>query len=108
METSSQLLIVGIGGHVVAIDPGSGSELWRTKLKGRDFVTVSPAGARVFAGAGGELFCLDADSGQILWNNKLKGLGTGLVTFASSGEAAAVALLEARRRAAVAAAAASS
>lgn len=100
----SHLLMIGIGGHVVALDPATGTEIWKTKLKGSDFVTVSPAGSRVYAGASGELFCLDAATGQILWHNKLKGLGTGLVTFSSSAEAAAVAAIEARRRAAAAAA----
>jgi outer membrane protein assembly factor BamB len=105
MGTSTELLIIGIGGHVVAIDPSSGTEVWRTKVKRSEFVTVSPAGSVVFAGAGGELFCLDSAGGQILWHNKLKGLGTGLVTFASSEVAAAAAALAAKRRAAAVAAA---
>ncbi len=108
MGTGSQLLVIGIGGHVVAIDPASGTEVWRTRIKRADFVTVQPAGSVVFAGAGGELFCLDATGGQILWHNKLKGLGNGLVTFASSAEAAAAAGLAAKRRAAAAAVAATS
>jgi outer membrane protein assembly factor BamB len=102
MATSTQLLIIGIGGHAVAIDPSTGSEIWRTKLKGSDFVTVSPAEQQVFAGAGGELFCLEAATGRILWHNKLKGLGTGLVTFTASGDAAAVNLMVKRRQAAAA------
>jgi len=104
MATDTGLLIIGIGGNAVAIDPSSGAEVWRTPLKGRDFVTVSSAGLQVFAGAGGELFCLDAATGQILWQNKLKGLGTGLVTFTSTDEAAAARAVVARRRAAAAAA----
>jgi outer membrane protein assembly factor BamB len=108
MATGSQRLVIGIGGHVVALDPASGSEVWRTKLKRSEFVTVSPAGSVVFAGAGGELFCLDATAGQILWHNRLKGLGHGLIAFAGSDEAASAAAIAARRRAAAAAAAGAS
>jgi outer membrane protein assembly factor BamB len=108
MATGNRLLIIGIGGHAVAVDPSTGSEIWRTKLKGSDFVTVSPAGQQVFAGAGGELFCLDVGTGRILWHNKLKGLGTGVVTFSASDDAAAVAALVTQRRAAAAAAGAAS
>jgi outer membrane protein assembly factor BamB len=101
---NNEILIIGIGGHAMGIDPATGTELWRTKLKGGDFVTVHDAGPHVLAGAGGELFCLDAATGQILWNNKLKGLGTGLITFRSSDDSAAAAELAKRRRAAQAAA----
>lgn len=102
MKSNGDNLVIGIGGHAVALDAASGAEIWRTKLKGGDFVTVSLVGRHVFAGAGGELFCLDAAGGQILWRNRLKGLGTGLIAFASTDDAAAVAA-EARRRAAAAA-----
>lgn len=105
MAKNDQFLIIGVGGHAVAIDQSTGNELWRTKLKGGDFVTVSiDNNSRVLAGAGGELFCLDATTGSILWRNKLKGLGLGIITFASSAEAAAIAAAVAARRAAAAAA----
>lgn len=32
-------LIIGIGGHVVAIDPATGNEVWRSELRG-NYVTV--------------------------------------------------------------------
>jgi outer membrane protein assembly factor BamB len=100
------ILTIGIGGHIMAIDPSTGSELWRTKLKSNPFVTLRQEGARVFAGAGGELFCLDAATGSILWHNRLKGLGTGLIAFASETDAASAAALQAQEAAAVAATAA--
>ncbi len=104
----NEILVVGIGGHAVGIDPATGAELWRTKLKGSDFVTVCDAGQHVFAGAAGVLFCLETATGAILWNNQLKGLGRGLITFMASDDAAGAAALESRRRAAAAAAAAGS
>jgi outer membrane protein assembly factor BamB len=97
------LAIIGVGGHVVAVDVSSGTESWRTKLKGSDTVTIRLFGNRILAGAGGELFCLDENSGQIVWRNKLKGLGLGLVAFGNGDDAAAGARLLAERRAAAAA-----
>jgi outer membrane protein assembly factor BamB len=108
MGNSSQLLVIGIAGYVVAVDPASGTEIWRTRVKRSEFVTVAPAGSVVFAGAGGELFCLDAAGGQILWHNKLKALGTGVISFAGSDVAVSAAQLAARRRAAMVAAAGAS
>lgn len=75
---------IGVGSHVVAVQASSGEELWRTKLKSASYVTLHREGDLVFAGASGELFCLDAASGEIRWHNKLKGLGLGLVAFTSS------------------------
>jgi len=76
-------IILGIKSHVVSVDATSGRELWRTKLKGAQFVTVYQRRDRIFAGAAGELFCLDTARGSILWHNKLKGLGYGIVCFAA-------------------------
>lgn len=95
------VLVLGIGGHAVALDPQAGTELWRTKLKASSFVTVHVVGALVFAGAGGEVFCLDARSGDILWRNKLEGLGYGLVAFSGTGDAATAAAEQAEALAAV-------
>lgn len=80
----SDVVYIGVGSHVVALQASSGEELWRTKLKGTSYVTLHREGDVIFAGASGELFCLDASSGEIRWHNKLKGLGLGLVTFTSS------------------------
>jgi outer membrane protein assembly factor BamB len=98
-------LIVGIGGHAVGINLATGTEIWRVKLKGSNFVTIHQAGSHVLAGAGGVLFCLEAATGQIVWKNQLKGLGTGLISFVS-GDAAAAAEFVKRRNAEAAAAAA--
>ncbi len=98
------IVVFGIGGHAVAIDASTGTEIWRTKLKGSDTVTITLAAARVLAAAGGELFCLERDSGQILWHNNLKGLGLGLVAFGTAEDAPAGARILAQRRAAAAAA----
>jgi len=102
MASQSGHVIIGIGGHAVAIDPGSGTEIWRTKLKGSSFVTVWQAEGRVYAGANGELFCLDESSGSILWRNPLKGLGMGVVAFSGSTEMVIAAVRAAAAQAAAA------
>lgn len=103
-RTQRDVLPIGVGGHAVAIDTSTGTELWRTKLKRTSFVTVHQVGSRIYAGAGGELFCLDAATGHVLWRNKLKGLGLGVVAFAASDDVVSQAALQAQRAAAAAAA----
>src|SRR5450759_3007175 len=93
-------VIIGIGGHVVSIDPTTGTELWRTKLKGSDIVTTVLLNGRVYAGTKGELFCVDAQSGSVLWRNDLKSLGFGLVAFGRDEDAAIAERVIAQRRAA--------
>jgi outer membrane protein assembly factor BamB len=78
------VLFVGIKSSVVAVDIQTGDELWRTKLKGYDFVTVLWDGQHLVAANAGEVFALDPKSGTILWNNKFKGLGMGTVSLAST------------------------
>ena len=82
----SDVVYIGIGSHVVAIQSTSGEELWRTKLAHSSIVTISLEGDRLYAGAGGELFCLEPSSGSILWQNPLKGLGLGIIAFTGAGQ----------------------
>ena len=91
-------LVIGIKGHVLALDRASGAELWRTPLKGRDFVTVIVQDA-VYASTKGELYCLEWSTGSIRWHNNLKGLGLGLISIGNDPTASA----EFRRLAAAAA-----
>lgn len=88
MTERADVLFIGIGGHVVAIDAAAGHELWRTRVKRGSYVTVHIAPDAIYAGAGGELFCLDPATGALRWNNRLPGLGLGLVTFGESAVAA--------------------
>jgi outer membrane protein assembly factor BamB len=107
MAQKEQCLFIGIGSHVVAIRPSDGQEIWRTRLKMTQFVTVSGTGDVVYAGAGGELFCLDGLTGAIRWRNRLKGLGSGLVSFGGGATVEAAAAIAAAQAAAAAAVAAS-
>jgi outer membrane protein assembly factor BamB len=103
MAKGEQCLFIGIGGHVVALRPSDGKEIWRQKVKTASFMTVFSSGDVVFAGAGGELFCLDATSGQIQWRNRLKGLGSGLVSFAGASPVEVAAAMAAAQAATMAA-----
>jgi outer membrane protein assembly factor BamB len=98
----AETLYIGIGGYLVAIAASSGEELWRSKLKGSSYVTISVHPKAVYAGAAGELFCIDPSSGQIRWQNKLPGLGRGVIAFgdASSISVAAAAVDDAAAAAA--------
>ena len=90
----TELLYIGTNGHVAAIHPQTGKEVWRTDLdkglfahaKAQD-VCVLKHEDRVFAGCNGHLFCLDAASGKRLWRNDLRGLGHNDVTLAIAGKA---------------------
>jgi outer membrane protein assembly factor BamB len=102
----SNLLYIGIKGTVLALDRATGREVWRTPLKGSDFVNVALVDGELYATSRGELFCLDTATGKIRWNNPLTGLGWGLVSMASADGQAV--LLQEKRRQEQAAAAASS
>lgn len=78
-----ELLFVGIKDVVIALNPGDGGEVWRTKLKGGDFVTVLWDGENLFAANNGEVFRLDPASGAVVWRNPMKGLRMGVVSLAS-------------------------
>jgi outer membrane protein assembly factor BamB len=103
MAKGEQCLFIGIGGHVVALRPSDGQEIWRQKVKSATFMTVLSADGVVYAGAGGELFCLDGASGQIMWRNRLKGLGNGLISFAGASTVEVAAAMAVAQTAAMAA-----
>jgi outer membrane protein assembly factor BamB len=76
---------IGWGDGTEQLDRATGEEVWRTELKGSDFVNVVQNEADLFATAKGELFCLDAAPGKVRWRNQLKGMGRGLISIAASG-----------------------
>ena len=96
MAKKTGVVYVGIGSHVVALDAGSGAEIWKRKLKGSNLVTLHVEGDAVLAGVQGEVFCLDATTGDVRWHNKLKGYGMGIVCFGTSTEVSAAAAIAAQ------------
>lgn len=86
----SNIIYVGVKGHVAAIDKNDGRTLWQTKLKGaamngHRFVTLLVQERRVYAHTYGELFCLDAETGRVLWQNPLDGLSYDVASIATEG-----------------------
>jgi hypothetical protein len=104
----NSLIFVGIGGTVLALDRRTGEEVWRTALKGTDFVNVAVQDGDLYATARGELFCLDPTTGNIRWQNPLKGLGRGLVIVATANGQQTVVMREKKQRDEAAAAAGAS
>ena len=92
------VIFIGGKGTVLALDRATGQELWRTELKGMDFVNLVLDGENLYATAHGEIFCLDPVSGQLRWHNPLKGLGYGLIAIAASGVSSVLPMAESRRR----------
>ena len=103
MAKRSNVLYIGIGGHVLALDSATGEEIWRRKLQSNTFQTILVRDGRVYAGVGGELSCLDGATGEILWTNKLKGLGMGLISFSAESEIAMETSAQAQAAATIAA-----
>ncbi len=100
-------IYLGIKGAVIALNRATGEELWRTTLKGGDFVNVVLDGNQLYATTKGEIFCVDTKTGEPLWHNNLKGMGLGLISIATPSGSQVVTAQEKRRREAAAAAAAS-
>jgi outer membrane protein assembly factor BamB len=69
----------------MALDRSTGTQVWKTLLKGGDFVNILLGDDELYAATKGELFCLDTATGQIRWRNTLQGLGWGLVSIAAPG-----------------------
>ncbi|MDZ4673310.1 MAG: PQQ-binding-like beta-propeller repeat protein [Gemmatimonadota bacterium] len=101
MPRSKNTILIGVGGHVVALDTSTGTERWRTKLKSAaSTITLWDTGDQVYAGVNGELYCLATATGEVLWHNKLKGLGLGLVCFGATSDVLVAAAINAARAAA--------
>lgn len=94
----SSLVYIGLYGDVLALDRATGEEVWRTTLKGAEFVNVVLDGGDLFAATKGEIFCLDAATGRERWRNKLKGMGRGLISIAPGAGQQSLPVREKQRR----------
>jgi outer membrane protein assembly factor BamB len=109
MQKNLDLLYAATSGHVIAVDPISGQELWRQKLpKARSVMTMLLKGDFLYVGSGGYVYCLDRYLGEIRWRSDLKRLGFDCVMLTMEGavDAGLGASLAAAQAAAVQAAAA--
>ena len=106
-------LYVGTNRFVVALDPRTGAELWRTKLPKGGLgspVTIIIKGLHLYVGHYGRVYCLAKSDGTVLWENGLPKTGYHAVLLAmegaQGGTGALAATVEQQRRQAAAAAAA--
>lgn len=81
----SKEVYIGVKGSVVAYDKYTGDELWRTHLKGSNFVSIFVDDDVIIAYAGGHLFGLNKSNGEKKWENKMQGLGYGLASISTMG-----------------------
>jgi outer membrane protein assembly factor BamB len=95
---SLNIVFAGINGCVVALDESTGTQIWKTMLKGREFVNLMLSEDKIYATTKGEIFCLDPGTGQIRWQNPLKGMGRGLVCIAAPGSQAIQAAVIKRKK----------
>ena len=101
------VIYLGIKGAVIALNRATGEELWRTALKGGDFVNTVLDGNQLYATTKGEIFCLDTKTGEPLWHNNLTGMGWGLISIATPSGSQVLSAQEKQMRDAAAASAAS-
>ncbi len=99
---------IGIKKFVVCIDKRTGSEIWRTRVKTSQLITLVVDGPLIIAHARGVLFGLSRRDGKILWQNNLPGLGYGHCVIATEGTSSTLQTQHAATAIANAAAAASS
>jgi outer membrane protein assembly factor BamB len=65
-----RLFVTGGGGAVLALDPGSGAEMWRSAVKAPVRSAPTVAGDRVLVlTADNQLFALDAATGAVRWRH---------------------------------------
>lgn len=83
--TPSKYVYLGIGSYVVCIESSSGAELWRTKLRSSELVSITVLADLIIAHANGHLFGVSKTNGKILWENGLKGLGYGHCFISAEG-----------------------
>lgn len=89
MAKATTPLYVGTNALVAALDPTTGTELWRTKLpkasSGGGPVTILIKDQRLYVGCCGRAYCLDARTGEVLWQNGLPKMGYHTVLLAMQG-----------------------
>jgi len=82
--TMADLIYVGFGKRVVALNRDTGELLWEwTAPRGSGYAAVLVDGDRLIVSVMGYTYCLDPATGRQLWSNDLPGLGTGVACIAT-------------------------
>lgn len=81
----SNMVFVGFGKYVVALDRDTGAKIWAWKSpKGMAYAAVLLDGDRLIVSVMGYTFCLEPLTGRVLWENDLEGLGTGVACITTA------------------------
>ena len=80
---NKNLVYLGMKAYVVCINVLTGQEVWRSKIKRSQLISVIVEERVVIAYSRGHLFGLDRTSGELLWENTLPGLGYGYCFLAT-------------------------
>lgn len=94
MADTLELLFIGSGRTVAALDRLTGRTVWRIKLP-RLFgspLTLMTQGGELYAGRGGYVYCIEQRTGTILWERGVNSSG-GMVFMAIGGCASAQAVV---------------
>ncbi len=79
-------IFVATNRFVIALDPSTGHEFWRTRLpQAGTIVSLMFSDGWLFAGCGGNVYGLNPVDGRIIWNNGLPGTGYQPVILAREG-----------------------
>lgn len=93
---NENLVYVGAGGVVCAIDKSTGGIVWKFKFPSKGlgsdgFVNLLVDAEVLYAHARGELHCIKAATGELLWTNPLSGMGYGIGSIAVHGKSTSAA-----------------
>lgn len=91
MRRKQKLLYAGTNRHVIALDPRTGEEVWRTKLPHSSgfggVVAMLIESDTLYAGGGGRVYALNRHTGEVQWHNGLPKTGYYPVLLAMEGAA---------------------
>lgn len=94
--TSSDVLVVGTRGYLLAFEKSTGKPLWKYQFErsfwatGSGYVVTLVDGNNLFASCYGKIYCFDLLKGSLRWKDDLKGKGFGVVSFAVLGASTSV------------------
>ncbi len=88
----TDVILVGVKGHVVCIRKSDGYELWRTHLRGSGITSICRDEDTAFAATKGHVYALNMNDGAIRWVNSLPRLGYGSCSLGTPNQGALAAL----------------
>lgn len=80
------VLVIGLSGNVIGIDPASGAALWEHKLRMGSEIELVVQGNRVFACSYRTLACIDYPSGHLVGQVEIDTKHPGRATMLLEGD----------------------